>query len=94
MTEGDRKFRAQIERNVKLRTKLHIGERVKVKENAKSGLHGQEGFVESVTSQTPITNVEQTKVMYLVRIDSTGLIYAFDFEELKVITTPEKVTFT
>lgn len=92
--EGSKEFRAQIDKMVKQRTKLEVGIRVKVKESAKSGLHGQEGTIDKIISQTPITNLDKTKVMYLVRIDSTGLQYAFDFEELQVLITPEKVQFS
>lgn len=86
MTEGSRAFRAQIDRLVKQRTKLAIGAKVDTK-------HGR-GFVESISSQTDIKDIRTTKVIYLVRIEGTNQLYGFDFEELKVLITPEKVDFT
>ena len=94
MTEGSKEFREQIEKNVKQQVKLEIGTRVKVKESAKSGLHGQEGIIEEIGSMTPITEPKNTKVAYLVRIDVTNLLYLFCFDEIKPIITSEKVQFT
>jgi hypothetical protein len=87
MTEGSRAFRAQIDKLVKQRTKLHIGDLVRTK-------HGDIGEVDSISSQTDIKDIRTTKVMYLVRIRGTNMLYGFYFEELKLLTTPEKVNFT
>jgi hypothetical protein len=92
--EGSKEFRAQIEKNVKRQTKLEIGTRVKVKESAKSGLHGKLGTIEEIGSLTPITEPKNTKVAYLVRIDATKLLYHFCFDEIQALITPEKVQFS
>jgi len=92
--ECDRRFRDEIAKIVKQRTKLHIGDKVRVREDANSGLHGQVGTLEIISSQTPITDVKKTIVLYLVRIESTNLLYGFSDDELQVLVTPEKVNFT
>lgn len=91
--EGSREYHAQIDKIVRQKTKLHIGDAVKVREDAKSGLHGQKGVIDSISSHTPITDIKKTYIMYLIRIESTGLLYGFTDDELQVLIAPEKVKF-
>lgn len=89
--EGDKRFRAEIDKLVKQRTKLRLGDRIRVKGKR---LHGLLGTIDSIGSITDIKDTNSTKVQYLVRIDVTNLIYGFDFEELQQFVTPEKVSFS
>lgn len=90
--EGSRKYRAQIDKLVKQRTKLEQGVNVKI-------LRGENkdkiGFIDSIGSVTDIKDVNSTRIQYLVRINND--ILAYDDFELQVVMKPfepERVQFT
>lgn len=89
--EGSKEYHAKIDRLVKQRAKLRLGDRVKVKGNF---LHGLTGSIDSIGSLTDIKNVKSTKVQYLVRMDATNLLYCYSEDELQLIVQPEKVIFS
>lgn len=84
MVEGDRNFRKQIDKRVKELTELEYGTRVRITKGAYSG---KTGTVDGVTSQTHISSVKSTSIMYLVLVDGKleDGVYAYNRTELKVI---------
>lgn len=85
--EGDKRFRASIERNVRERAKFKLLDSVKVKGKNITG------FVHTICSTTDISNTTSTKVQYLIRVDDKKTLLGFYAEELELYTTPEKVMF-
>lgn len=89
--EGSKEYHAKIDRLVKQRTKLRLGDRVRVKGH---WLHNLIGTIDSIGSITDIKDVNSTKVQYLVRIEATNLLYGYSENELQLIVQPEKVVFS
>jgi len=87
--EGSKAFRAQIDKLVKQRTKLKLGDDVKILRGENKG---KIGFIDKIGSITDIKDVNSTHVQYLVRVGKDLL--AYDDFELQVTMKPEKVDFT